>query len=86
MERVKVLGVKHVNFVNEATGERIAGSQLWLGAESPYEAWNGHEVFKVWFAENNVLKPQVDALQAYQDIEVRFDRKGKKILELQVVS
>lgn len=82
MEKVKVLGVKHVDFVNDETGERIVGSQFWLGAETPDEAWNGHEVFKVWFADTNALKPQVDQLMAYQDIEVQFDRKGKKILQL----
>ncbi len=82
MEKVKVLGVKHVAFVNEETGEQISGSQLWLGAETPDEAWNGNEVFKIWFPEGNALKPTVDALEPYQDIEVRFDRRGKKILEI----
>lgn len=82
MDKVKVLGVKHVDFVNEASGERIVGAQLWLGAETPDEAWNGAEVFKVWIAEGNLLGPQVYALRPYEDIQVRFDRKGKKILEL----
>lgn len=82
MEKVKVLGVKKVNFTNDETGEVVTGSQLWLGMETPDENWNGNEVFKVWFPEGHALKPSVDALQPYQDIEVRFDRRGKKILEL----
>lgn len=84
MEKCKVLGVKHISFTNEETGELVSGSQLWLGAETVDEAWNDWEVFKVWFAEGNGLKPLVDSLEHGTMVNVRFDRRGKKILELTV--
>lgn len=86
MEKVKVLGVKKVNFVNEDTGEAIIGSQLWLGAETPEETWNGNEVFKIWVPDGHGLKGAVDALEPYQDIEIQLDRKGKKLMQLNVLS
>lgn len=86
MEKVKVLGVKKVNFVNDDTGEVIAGSQLWLGAETPDEAWNGVEVFKIWVPDGHGLKAAVDALEPYQDIMIQLDRKGKKLMKLDAAS
>lgn len=83
MEKVKVLGVKKVNFINDDTGEVIEGSQLWLGAETPDEAWNGNEVFKIWVPAGHGLKAAVDALEPYQDIQIKLDRRGKKLMDLQ---
>lgn len=84
MEKCKVLGVKHVSFMNEATGEQVTGSQLWLGAGTVDEAWNDYEVFKVWFPEGNGLKGLVDSLTHGTIVNVRFDRRGKKVLALTV--
>lgn len=82
MEKCKVLGVKYVKFTNEETGEAVTGTQLWLGADTPDPGWNGYEVFKAWFPTGHALKPLVDQLQHGQFVNVRFDRRGKKVLEL----
>lgn len=78
MIEVKVLGLKKLNFVNEDTGEVVAGTQLWCSTDTADSAWlHGVEVFKSWAKGGSDLEMSFLSLRPDDVIYAKTDRKGR---------